>query len=100
MPSLLLEENIWPFYAVKYLKAEEVLEHCDWLRDRELYVNPNGIRMARGIATNDSGYVERRYYVEEGSRMILISINEDERFYQKEACEEVILEMANNVYRK
>ena len=100
MPSLLLEENIWPFYAVKYLKAEEVLEHCDWLRDRELYVKPNGIRMARGIATNDSGYVERRYYVEEGSRMILISINEDERFYQKEACEEVILEMANNVYRK
>lgn len=34
----------------RHLKtAEEVLEACDWMTETELYVNPQGVRMARGL---------------------------------------------------
>ncbi len=98
--SLNLNNNIRGRQGIIMPDAEAVLEECDWLEEAELYVNPNGIRMVRGFSTQDTDFPQRRYYVETNDGVVLLLINENSKYYDAEACEEVILEMANNVYRK
>ena len=83
-------------YVYPESTAEEVLEACDWLTEAELYVNPRGVRMARGYAEY-SGNLERRYYIESQNTVMLMCMIEDERFYDKEDCEAVLLEVADAV---
>ena len=80
--------------------AEEVLAECDWLEEAEVYVNPDGIRMVRGFSTQETDFPQRRYYVETDTGIVLLLTNENSRFYDVADCEEAILEMANNIYRK
>lgn len=98
--TLILNAEIRNRQAQFMGSAEEVLRECDWLVDAELYVNPNGIRMVRGFSTTDTDFPQRRYYVETGSAVALLMISENSKFYDVDACEEVILEMANNIRRK
>ena len=77
---------------------ERMLEECDWLEGRELYVNPQGIRMVRGMVEY-SGRPERRYYIESPSGIMVLRMAEDERFYDTGDCEEAMLQMADSVRR-
>ena len=79
--------------------AEEVLASCAWMADAELYVNPQGIRMARGFST-EGEYPMRRYYVETDDNVVLLSIIENDRYYDKAACEEAILQAADKIQKQ
>ena len=98
--TLILNAEIRNRQAQYMGSAEQVLEECDWLVDAELYVNPNGIRMVRGFSTTDTDFPQRRYYVETGAAVALLMINENSKYYDVDACEEMILEMANNIRKK
>lgn len=67
--------------------AEEVIDSCDWLTDMEIYVNPNGVRMARGYNLTDPEKPELRYYVEGDPVVFQILISENPKYYDAEACE-------------
>ena len=96
---LVLDVEIRGDTAQHFATAEEVLADCGWLQDAELYVNPRGIRMARGYTTEASSeYPQRRYYVETRSAVFLICMIEDSRYYSTEDCEEAILQMADNCH--
>ena len=86
--------------AAFYSRAEEVLENCDWLTGRELYVNPGGVRMVRGYSTDYGGAPERRYYVESRDIMFLMSMMVDPRFHDKEDCERLMQQTADSVRRR
>ena len=75
---------------------ENVFENCDWLDEREYYVNPQGVRMLR-CYTVYSGHPERRYYIESSRGLILMRMSEDERYYTLEDCEETMLQTADSV---
>jgi len=98
--TLILNAEIRNRQAQYMGSAEQVLEECDWLVDAELYVNPNGIRMVRGFSTTDTDFPQRRYYVETGAAVALLMISENSKYYDVDACEEMILEMANNIRKK
>ncbi len=98
--TLILDAEIRNRQAQYMGSAEQVLEECDWLVDAELYVNPNGIRMVRGFSTTDTDFPQRRYYVETGAAVALLMISENSKYYDVDACEEMILEMANNIRKK
>ena len=69
------------------------------MTDAELYVNPHGVRMARGFARNGD-YPERRYYVENGKAVFLLSMIEDSRYYSPEDCEQAMLQTADRIRKK
>ena len=92
---LVLDLEIRGDVAQKYATAEEVLQVCDWLQEAELYVNPQGIRMARGYSPGSDGTRERRYYVENENTVFLFCMVEDERYYDIRDCEEVMRQTAD-----
>ena len=61
----------------------------------ELYVNPQGIRMARGYSPGSDGARERRYYVENENTVFLFCMVEDERYYDLRDCEEMMRKTAD-----
>ena len=96
---LILDAEIKDDLADCFTTADEVFVKCDWMADKEMYVNPHGIRMVRGF-TNISGKTERRYYVECGGPVFLLSMIEDERYYSAADCEEAMRETADNIRPK
>ena len=94
---LFFDSRIMGPEAQVFGSAEEVLAACGWLKDLELYVNPNGVRMARGFSLEDPRQPERRYYVEGVPAVFLISMRENPDFYDAEACEKAILQAADSI---
>ena len=96
--SLILDAEIRDGKARHFQTVKEVQAECDWMTDVELYINPNGVRMVRGFAEYD-GTLERRYYIETIGAMTLMCMKEDERYYSREDCEAVMLQVADSVRR-
>ena len=97
---LVLDEEIKGDRAQRFTSAEEVLRDAYWLEDAEVYVNPQGIRMARGFCTDRSGSPERRYYVETDGAVFLLCMIEDSRYYDPADCEEAMKQAADSIRRK
>ena len=97
---MILDDQIKGDNGQRFTTAEEVLQDCDWMTDAELYINPQGIRMARGFSTEFSGYPERRYYVESDGAVFLLRMIEDSRYYDPEDCEEAMQQTADGIKRK
>ena len=95
--QLVLDTDIRGIYAQSFATAESVLNECTWLKDPELYVNPQGIRMVRGFSPDTSESPERRYYVENGSAVFLLCMIEDSRYYNPADCEEVMQKTADSI---
>ena len=95
---LILDGEIRDSKARSFSTVEDVLAECDWMTGTEEYVNPHGVRMVRGFS-DYSGSPERRYYIESGRAMLLLCIQEDERYYDPEDCEAAILQVAENAHR-
>ena len=98
--EMILDREIKGDYSQQFASAEDVLAQCAWLTDAELYVNPQGIRMARGFSTEYSGYPERRYYVESDGAVFLISMIEDSRYYDPADCEDAMQQTADSIRRR
>ena len=98
--ALVLDTTIRGDNGQLFGSAEEVLASCAWMTDAELYVNPQGIRMARGFSTEGTEYPMRRYYVETDDNVVLLSIIENDRYYDPAACEEAILQAADRIRKK
>ena len=96
--KLVLDADIRDGKARNLHTAEEVLASCDWLTGAELYVNPQGVRMVRGFA-DYAGNRERRYYIETTGPVLLMCMIEDERYYDRDACEAALLQVAEGVVR-
>lgn len=96
--NLVLDGDIRDDKAGNLATAEEVLAECDWLREAELYVNPQGVRMVRGFV-DYAGHPERRYYIESAGPVLLMSMIEDARYYSAEDCEAVMAQVAADVRR-
>ena len=95
--NLILDANIQDTNARSYSTVDDVLAECTWMTDVEVYVNPQGVRMVRGYAHYAEG-LERRYYIEgAGAPVLLMCMNEDERFYSPDDCEEMLRQVAENV---
>jgi len=97
---LVLDEEIKGDQAQRFNSVDEVLRDGFWLENAELYVNPQGIRMARGFCTEFSGYPERRYYVETDGAVFLLCMIEDSRYYDPADCEEAMKQTADSIRRK
>ena len=94
--NLVLDAEIRDGKARHFKTVEEVQAECDWMTDTEIYINPSGVRMFRGF-TEYAGSVERRYYIESDSVVMLLCMKEDERHYSREDCEAVMLQVADSV---
>ena len=94
--NLILDAEIRDGKARHFKTVEEVLAECDWMTDVEIYVNPNGVNMLRGFTEYD-GSMERRYYIESDVAVMLLCMKEDERYYSKEDCEAMMLQVADSV---
>ena len=94
--NLILDAEIRDGKARHFKTVKDVQAECDWMTDTEIYINPNGIHMFRGFTEYD-GSVERRYYIESDVAVMLLCMKEDERYYSKEDCETVILQVADSV---
>ena len=97
---LVLDEEIKGEQGQRYTDVDTILKESFWLEDAELYVNPQGIRMARGFCTEFSGYPERRYYVETDGAVFLLCMIEDSRYYDPADCEEAMKQTADSIRRK
>ena len=84
-------------HAQVFRTAEELLFDCPWLKEAEIYVNPHGVRMARGYSMDYSGYPEYRYYVETPSAVFLISMSENTEYYMPGDCESFLQETADGI---
>ena len=93
--NLVLDAEIRDGKARHFKTVEEVQAECDWMTETELYINPNGIRMIRGF-TEYNGNRERRYYIETNEAVMMMCMNENERYYNTEDCEAVLLQVAEN----
>ena len=96
---LILDEEIKGDNGQRFATADEVLQDCDWMTEAELYVNPQKIRTVRGYSMDYQGGNgrERRYYVETPHSVLLISMQEDPRYYSIEDCEEVLLQLVDSI---
>ena len=94
--NLILDAEIRDGKARHFKTVKDVQAECDWMTDTEIYINPNGVHMFRGFTEYD-GSVERRYYIESDVAVMLLCMKEDERYYSKEDCETVILQVADSV---
>ena len=94
--NLILDADIRDDKANAYNSVEDVLADQDLLSEAELYVNPHGVRMARGFV-NYASTPERRYYVESKEAVLLMCVSENELFYSPKDCEEAILQLADSV---
>lgn len=97
--KLILDEVIKGENGQQFASAEEVLRDCDWMTEAELYINPQGIRMARGFSMEFSGYPERRYYVENNEAVFLLRMIEDSRYYDPADCEEAMQQTVDSIRR-
>ena len=97
---LILDREIKGERAQRYTDIDTVLKESFWLEEAELYVNPDGIRTARGFCTEFSGYPERRYYVETDGAVFLLCMIEDTRYYNPEDCEEAMLQTVDGMRKK
>ena len=97
---LILDQEIKGESAQLFSDVDAVLKECDWLRDAELYINPQGIRMVRGFSMEFSGYPERRYYVESDDAVFLLCMIEDSRYYDSADCEDMMQQTADSIRRK
>ena len=97
--TLVLDTGIRGETGQRFTTAGEVMESCDWMTERELYVNPQGIRMARGFSIQGTDSPMRRYYVETNEAMILLSMVENEGVDDPDACEEAIRQAADRIRR-
>ena len=98
---LILDGEIRGDRAQQFSTVESVMEECsNWLTDMEVYVNPQGIRMVRGYALENSGYPDRRYYVESDSSVFLLTMIEDSRYYDVTDCEEAMQQTADGIRRQ
>ncbi len=95
--KLILDAEIRGEHAQAFFDAPSVLAGCPWLTEAEIYVNPQGVRMARGFSQNYSGYPERRYYVESETTVFLLCMNEDSRYYRPADCEEALRQTADGI---
>ncbi|MCR4886013.1 MAG: hypothetical protein K5919_03775 [Clostridiales bacterium] len=95
--KLILDAGIRGEHAQSFFDAQSVLAECSWLTDAEIYVNPQGVRMARGFSQQYSGYPERRYYVESETTVFLLCMSEDSRYYRPADCEEALLQTADSI---
>ena len=93
---LILDADIRDENAANYSTAEDVLTRCGWMDDRELYVNPHGVRMVRGHAEY-SDHPEIRYYVETPHSVLLMCMIADTRYYSAEDCEAAMRETADGI---
>ena len=93
---LILDADIRSDHAGNFSTVEQVLAACTFLTEAEVYVNPQGIRMVRGFADYSSAR-ERRYYIESKGSVVLMCMLENEQFYDREACEEVLRRTADSV---
>ena len=98
--NIVLDEEIRGDYAQKFDNADAVFDECYWLSGKELYVTPNGIRTVRGFCLDEGGISERRYYVEGDKSVFLISMKEDDRYYNRADCEAAIQETVDGIRRK
>ena len=96
---LVLDKEIRGYNADSFDTVEDVMNKCDWMTGKEIYVNPYGIRMVRGFSESSSGDSERRYYVECDSAMFLLSMIEDSRYYDLQDCENAMQQTADNICR-
>lgn len=96
--SLVLDAEIRDGKARHFKTVEEVQAECDWMTEAEVYINPNGVHMFRGFAEYD-GTMERRYYIESNVAVMLLCMKEDERYFSREDCEAVMLQVADSVRR-
>ena len=97
---LILDGEIRGDHAQHFSSVDSVMEECSsWLTDMEIYVNPQGIRMVRGYASENSGYPDRRYYVESDSSVFLLTMIEDSRYYNVTDCEEAMQQTADGIRR-
>lgn len=94
--NLILDGEIRDGIAGDFTTADEVLAECTWLTEAELYVNPQGVRMARGYIYY-SGIPERRYYIESSKFVVLMCMREDERYCSRDDCEAALLQVAESV---
>ena len=96
---IILNGEIKGNVAQQFSDVESVIETCDWLSEPELYVNPQKIRMVRGYSMDYQGGNgrERRYYVETPHSVLLLSMQEDPRYYSIEDCEEVLLQLVDSI---
>ena len=94
--NLILDAEIRDGSAQNLGTVEEVLEYCGWLTETEVYVNPQNVRMLRGYA-DYSGHPELRYYIESSGSVVLMCMIEDERFYSRDDCEEVMRRVADSI---
>ncbi len=97
---LILNTEINGSWAQYFTKVEEVLEDCEWIRDPEIYVNPEGIRTVRGYSMDYSAGGEYRYYVETPKSVLLISMNVNEQFYRLQDCLEALQETVDQLKRE
>lgn len=95
---LVLDAEIRGDAGQRFATADAVLADCYWLQEGEIYVNPHGVRMARGFSPEISGYPMRRYYVESDGAVFLLCMIEDSRYYDVTACEKAILQAADSVH--
>ena len=95
---LILDDQIPDANSRSQETLEAILAECSWLDGRELYVNPQGIRMVRGTA-DYSGWPERRYYIESPRGIMVLRMSEDDRYYDPGDCEEAMLQMADSAAR-
>lgn len=96
---LILDQEIMGENAQLFMTVEEVLRDCDWMTEAELYVNPHGVRMVRGFSTKQTGYPERRYYVECDQNVFLLCMIEDSRYYDPADCEKAMQQTADGIRR-
>ena len=96
---LVLDAEIKGDQAQRFTSVEEVLRDCYWLEGAELYVNPQGIRTARGFCSEFSDYPERRYYVETDGAVFLLCMIEDSRYYDPADCEAAMKQTVDSIRR-
>ncbi len=96
--DLMLDRDIRGESAQRFANVEAVMEACSgWMTDMEIYVNPQGIRMARGFSQKNDYGPDRRYYVEGTDGVFLLTMIEDSRYYDPADCEAVMQEVADSI---
>lgn len=94
---LILDEEIMGDYAQKFATVDSVLAECYWMSEKEIFVNSQGVRMLRGVTMEKDSSRERRYYVEGDHTVFMLSMLEDERYYNLTDCEEAMQQVADKI---
>ena len=93
---IILDTGIKNENAGLYSTVEQVMAHADWMADRQLVVNPHGVRLVRGHAFYD-GVREIRCYVESPGAVFLLCMKLDPRWYDDGDCEAAMDAAADSI---